>query len=230
MRIVCWNCNGAYRKKAEPILKYTPDIAVIPECEKIASEENNTFRWRGDNRNKGLGVFSYSNYNLKVHASYDPSFKHIIPIQVNGPTNFNLLAVWTKSTGDPRSRYIAQFWFAINYYTKLLEEKPVILIGDLNWNKIWDHAPLHGNLTKSVEFLKCKGIESAYHKINKEEFGKETNPTLFLQRNIKKPYHVDYCFASEELMKKINKIEVGKYDDWISYSDHVPIIIDFESP
>lgn len=35
------------------------------------------------------------------------------------------------------ARYIAQVWLAINYYNDLLD-KPSILIGDFNSNKIWD--------------------------------------------------------------------------------------------
>ena len=33
MRIITWNCNMAFRKKAEFILTYEPDILIVPECE-----------------------------------------------------------------------------------------------------------------------------------------------------------------------------------------------------
>ena len=33
MRIITWNCNMAFRKKADFILTYNPDILIVPECE-----------------------------------------------------------------------------------------------------------------------------------------------------------------------------------------------------
>jgi|GEM_PF-7092758 len=33
MRIISWNCGGAYRKKIDKVLELNPDIAVIQECE-----------------------------------------------------------------------------------------------------------------------------------------------------------------------------------------------------
>ena len=35
MKIATWNCNMAFRKKAEFILVHRPDILIIPECENI---------------------------------------------------------------------------------------------------------------------------------------------------------------------------------------------------
>ena len=33
MKIITWNCNMAFRKKAEFILAHKPDILIVPECE-----------------------------------------------------------------------------------------------------------------------------------------------------------------------------------------------------
>ena len=33
MKIMTWNCQGAFRKKAEFILPLRPDILVVQECE-----------------------------------------------------------------------------------------------------------------------------------------------------------------------------------------------------
>ena len=69
----------AYRRKASLMLAYKPDIVVVPECEhpdKLKFENGthlpNDVFWFGTNPNKGLGVFSYSNYKFqlsKVHNS-----------------------------------------------------------------------------------------------------------------------------------------------------------------
>ncbi len=46
----------AYRKKVEYILKYPPDLVVVPECEYF--EESAKTLWFGDNRKKGIGIFA----------------------------------------------------------------------------------------------------------------------------------------------------------------------------
>jgi exodeoxyribonuclease III len=122
----------------------------------------------------------------------------------------------------PENRYIGQVWLAINHYGKDLGNSS-ILVGDFNSNKIWDNKERVGNHSKVVEYLESKNIVSLYHNKQNEEQGKETRSTLFMHRNIDKPYHIDYCFASRELIAKGYDLEIGKYEDWIKYSDHVPI-------
>ena len=70
-KIITWNCNMAFRKKAGLILSYQPDILVIPECEhpdKLKFMEGipepTDILWFGTNVNKGLGIFSYSNFRF----------------------------------------------------------------------------------------------------------------------------------------------------------------------
>lgn len=33
MKLITWNCQGAFRKKAAQVLLHSPDILVVPECE-----------------------------------------------------------------------------------------------------------------------------------------------------------------------------------------------------
>ncbi len=42
-----------------------------------------------------------------------------------------------------------------------------------------------------------------------------------------KPYHIDYCFASAELYHQVSALEIGKYEQWINYSDHTPLMVNF---
>ena len=180
MRIVSWNCQGAFRKKADFILTLKPDILVIQECEhpdKLKFSENtkkpNDVYWYSDGGKKGIGIFSYSNFKFKLLPDFNPEFRYILPLEVtgNGQT-FTLLAIWAMGNKENReARYIGQVWFAINHYKNLLRSS-TILIGDFNSNKIWDYKDRVGTHSNVVNKLEEKDIHSVYHKhfiLNKEK-------------------------------------------------------------
>ena len=236
MKIVTWNCNMAFRKKAEFILNEKPDILIVPECEHLDKlKYKNEIQlptdslWFGNNLNKGLGIFSYGKFQFQLLDVHNPEIKTIIPILVTGgESNFILFAIWANNTKDKNNQYIEQVWKAINHYDEILNNELSILTGDFNSNKIWDRKHRVGNHSAVVNKLETKSIFSIYHRHYDEEQGKETKPTFYLQRNINKPYHIDYCFASEKLIEKIKEIEVGTFESWIEYSDHSPLILKFE--
>lgn len=225
----------AFRKKNKAILKYRPDILIVAECEnetKLKFGEltpiPNDFYWFGDNEHKGIGIFSYSDFGLKLFKNYNPEFRYVIPLTVKGENNFNLFAIWAMNNKEsPHARYIAQVWLAINYY---IFDNDSIFIGDFNSNKIWDNESprKYGNHSEVHNYLRVRNIHSLYHLKTNEELGNEKTPTLFLHRDIKKPYHIDYCYASNRLFSKGFNLSVGEPDDWIKLSDHVPIIAEFE--
>lgn len=236
MRIITWNCNMAFRKKADLILKFKPDILVVPECEhpdKIIFKDETlkpkSMLWGGANPNKGIGIFSFGNYHCELLEIHNPDFKNILPIKVsNGKNEFTLFAIWANNPKDKDGVYVTQIWKAVHYYDELLSNSNTILVGDFNSNTIWDKPKRIGNHSHLVNKLKEKGISSCYHEFYKQEQGKEAHPTLFMYRHEDKPYHIDYCFASYDFMKKLKNVEVGNYKDWSSYSDHKPLIVDFE--
>ena len=72
------------------------------------------------------------------------------------------------------------------------------------------------------------GIRSMYHEFTKEEQGEEQTPTFYMNRNVEKPYHIDYVFASSDLMSRDSSaLEVGSPNKWLEHSDHMPIIAKF---
>lgn len=235
MKIITWNCNMAFRNKAEFILKHLPDILVIPECEnpeklKFPMEINKPSEiiWVGENQNKGLGVFSYSDYRIKLLDCHNPNFKNILPISVTGgKIDFTLFAIWANNPKDKDGAYITQIWKALSFYNSIIFESKTILIGDFNSNTIWDKPRREGNHSTVVKKLSEKGIISAYHNFYNQEQGKEEHPTLFMYRNQNKPYHIDYCFVSKDFIDVLESVEIGKYEDWTKYSDHKPLIVNF---
>ena len=236
MKLITWNCQGAFRKKAGAILKHRPDILVVQECEhpdklifNDTTKQPTALHWFGNNFHKGLGVFSYSNYKFEILKQYNADYKIIAPIAVTGgKIDFTLFAIWANNSTDPDGRYVEQVWKAIHYYKPLFESGHTILAGDFNSNTIWDRPQRVGNHTAVVDMLEAKNIFSVYHKHFKQEQGKEKHPTFYLYRNKEKSYHIDYCFASERLFFKVKKFEIGTYEKWKTLSDHTPLIITFD--
>ena len=237
MKVITWNCNMAFRKKADLILQHKPDILIVPECEhpgKLKFNSNTPVPtdtlWFGDNENKGLGIFSYSNYKFKRLRNHNKNLKMIIPIAVTGGAfDFTLYAIWANNPDDPDGQYVEQVWKAILHYDKKLKNKPTILVGDFNSNTIWDRKYREGNHSNVVKRLAEKGIASCYHLHHNQTQGKEEHPTFYLYRHQDKAYHLDYCFASADLTKKIMEVEIGAYDFWMQYSDHVPVMVTFDT-
>ena len=225
----------AFRNKADLILKYKPDIVVVPECEhpdklifKNGTRKPGDTLWFGKNQNKGLGIFSYCKFRFKVLDIHNDDFKTIVPIAVSGGSfDFILFAIWANNPNDKDGQYITQVWKAIHYYESLIGNKPTLLVGDFNSNTIWDRPRREGNHSTVVKKLEEKGIVSVYHKYFNQPQGAEQHPTLYLYRHKDKPYHIDYCFASIDMLQHLKSVEVGDFDFWNKYSDHVPVIATF---
>jgi exonuclease III len=226
----------AFRKKAHAILELRPDILIVPECEcpdkllfdKYTSKPKQLL-WYGTNPNKGLGIFSYSNFRLKELVCHNRELKMIVPLEVsNGEETFTLFAIWANNTTDMHNQYVGQIWKALAHYNSLLTKRPSILIGDFNSNSIWDKPKRIGNHTHVVERLQENGIHSCYHKHSGEEQGKEKQSTLFMYRDNSKGYHIDYCFASQCYINRLSSVDVGDFVTWSKFSDHMPLVIDFK--
>ena len=222
----------AFRRKVDLLLQYQPDLLIIQECEhpdKIIFPVSPTnVIWYGDNQHKGLGVFSFASYKLELLSCHEPSFKTILPITVSdGDVDFTLFAIWANNPQDKGNQYVGQVWKALHHYEHLIKPERTILAGDFNSNSIWDKPRRIGNHTDLVEKLNLKQIKSVYHYHFGQEHGSEQHPSFNLYKNADKPYHLDYCFVSEDIMLKLAEIQIGTYDEWRKHSDHLPLIIDF---
>lgn len=199
LKIVTWNCNGAFRKKFAALAKFNADILVIQECEDPAQTQDVAYRdfaqnylWLGPTKNKGLGVFARKGIQLsKVGLELEP-LELFLPVLVNG--QWPLLACWTRQANSPTFRYIGQLWKLLQKERSFLASDTAMLIGDLNSNARWDEWDRWWNHSDVVRELEALGLSSAYHRHFSELQGEESKPTLFLQRKIEKPYHIDYGF------------------------------------
>lgn len=225
-----------FREKINHVLDFSADLLVIPECEapdkwrnSLYMDKINQFLWFGDNANKGIGVLMLnSHFTLEIHPAYTEEFKYIIPLKVSGQEEFNLIAIWSQRTEKQYTSYIGQIYKALKHYESLLNDN-CMLVGDWNSNKIFDHLKRVGTHSEVVDLLNQYSIHSTYHTFYKEEHGEETLPTYYFRKEKERPFHLDFIFASKPLLERLNKVEVGTYDNWIRYSDHVPIFVEFDS-
>ena len=246
MKIVSWNCNGALRKKTKFIDSYSADILVIQECEDPARSTKTyqswaaDYVWHGDNKNKGIGIFARNGnrieklnwsgeFTLTGIQSKSPALtwrseelKSFLPCRING--EYLLLGVWTKANDSSSIGYMGQFWKYLQIQKADLSGDKTIICGDFNSNTIWDEPGRWWNHSDVVAELEDIGLQSVYHYINEEVQGKESQPTLFLQKNPDKAYHIDYFFVAEDFLTNC-EMEIEKSEQWLKYSDHAPLAL-----
>jgi exodeoxyribonuclease-3 len=248
MKIVTWNCNGALRNKTQEIDRLGADILIIQECENPAESTEkyqmwagSNYLWVGESRHKGVGVFP-KNRNTVESLNWKGDFKIsgllsesralnwstndlrlFMPFIVND--ELTILGVWTKADkSNEIFGYIGQFWKYLQIHRDVLSKARTLVVGDFNSNSIWDKPERWWNHSDVIKELRDIELESVYHFQLQESQDKETKPTFFLQRNRDKPYHIDYIFASSDLLNNC-ELEVGQHDDWLPFSDHMPLCL-----
>ena len=226
MKIVAWNCNMAFRKKFMYIEHFDADIYVISECEDPKESDDLFYKkfacnhiWYGTNKHKGLGIFCKPELKFNLTSWFNENNKYIIPLTVNN--EFTLIACWIFNHHQVEN----QLWQLIQMNKQHLNN--TLIVGDLNNNKIWDNPNHAWNFSNIVGDLEELDITSLYHLHFNEHQGNESKPTLYMQRNKTKPYHVDHAFASKTLIQNKLSYHVGDYEEWKNHSDHMPLIIEF---
>jgi exonuclease III len=249
MRIVSWNCNGGLRHKAAEADALQADVLVIQECEDPSFYGSSyrdwagNYLWVGTSKSKGIGIFPRGGVRIErllwngefsidclsnTHKSTSwatSDLKLFLPFRIND--QINVLAVWTKGNRDEVFGYIGQLWKYLQIHRKELSSPKTLVVGDLNSNAIWDKNDRWWSHTGVVSELAEIGLRSVYHEKKHEEHGAESEPTFFLQRNLKKSYHIDYVFSSPELLPK-TYLTIGHPSHWIKLSDHMPLLIEVE--
>lgn len=223
----------------------SPDIVIVPESERPGSLKKNnggspptSIMWGGDNEKKGLSVLAFGDYRLRVHESHDPDLKYYLPVVVEGPESFNLLAVWSfyyrlppalaKNPGKATGSMLR----ALDHYEAFLRSSPAVMAGDFNDNVRWDKPRGKSNHSGNVARLSEFGLVSSYHSFHRVPQGNEPHPTLYWRdRKQDGPsYHIDYCFIPEEWVSRLTSVKTGDFGDWVPVSDHVPLVVDIARP
>ena len=227
MKVITWNCNLNLVKKFEHIVKESPDIAIIQECEKLDENyfPNSKYFWLGKNEKKGLGVIVF-NHSAKVSESLNEKLIYFLPIETD---ILNIIGVWaynhraSPKFGDDFSGNTSD---ALTYYKALLSSNSKVLFaGDFNNSVIWDKGNKENNFSNINNTLNSLGLKSSYHEYSNEKFGEESKGTLFHTKKQNKPYFIDYIYYKD---MNLSKVYVGQYDEWISLGDHMPVIAMFK--
>jgi exonuclease III len=230
MRILSWNCYGAFRRKFHLLDSFDADVLVIQECEEpnAASVDYQTwagnYLWVGASKHKGIGIFVKGGHKLEKLDWPSDKAALFLPVQIND--TIQLVGVWTQAAKSSSSSYVGQLWQYLKLNQKRLNSA-TIFCGDFNSNKQWDKPRGLWSHSKCVADFSDLGIVSLYHEFQAEAQGEETRPTFYLHRNKLKPFHIDYAFAHESFKEVVQpNFWIGEPDIWLQYSDHMPLVFD----
>ncbi|MGG1680254.1 hypothetical protein ACIFOT_31790 [Neobacillus sp. NRS-1170] len=235
MKLISWNCQRGILKseKFEKLKGLSPDIAVIQECSHHRkfpeAFDYEDAIWVGEDENIGLCVISFSkNYKLSLLVE-EVKYEWVVPIKVTGDADFIMLAVWTKRIHG-YSSYGQLLYAALKEYEHFLNHDRVIIIGDFNIDKKLSrsYSGIQGSqgFNLILDLLSSNNMVSCYHHYSNEEFGAESKATYHHHKKSEHPFHIDYCFVSNEWLQSIQHFYVGEGEEWVNLSDHFPLVIE----
>ena len=222
MKIISWNCNLNIKRKFKLIESHSPEIIFIQECEKLPLNYFPKYKylWAGKNEKKGMAVM-IKGQNAKIDEIHNENLIYFLP--VNSEYG-NILGVWAYNHRAEKkygSKFNGETSNAIAYYSDFLnQDKTFLIAGDFNNSVIWDKKNTLKSFDSSIRELEMKGFVSSYHSKYCDAFGEESGRTFFHTKKQSLSYHIDYIFTK----KQIISFNLGLFEDWIKYSDHVPLI------
>lgn len=232
MRLITWNCQGAFRKKYGLIAGFKPHLAVIQECEhpdklhwKDAPAPDFSL-WFGEKTSKGVGIFSWGGLSAAALPGYDESIRYCIPLQVEGPMRFRAVAVWAMDHPDRKLSYSAQVHQALGQYREFIQGEDCIILGDFNSSKRTTPRSRMGNHVTLTNGLEDLWLVSAYHHFFHEKQGKEHHGTFFRARKVEHANHIDYVYIPVRWTRRLLRVQLGDPAVWLAFSDHCPVIVD----
>jgi exodeoxyribonuclease-3 len=232
IKLVTWNCQGAFRKKFFPIAAMAPDLAVIQECEHPdrikwkGGQPPSSMLWFGEKPARGLGVFSWTDFTFEPLEGYDASIRHCIPIRVVSPYTFQFIAVWAMDHKDDRHSYSGQVYQAIGAYREFIQAADTALIGDFNSSTLTTPKSRLGNHATLTLDLHNLWLISAYHQFYHERQGQEKRWTFFHGRKQARHGHIDYVYIPSRWLRRLANVQVGDPQGWLQHSDHCPVIVE----
>jgi exodeoxyribonuclease-3 len=234
MRLTSWNVGMSLARKLPALMALSPDLAVLPEVSILDIGQHHESCWVGNLPHKGLGALAFNGFQIRRHLSWDDRIEFVLPIEVTGPINFLLIAVWAmhnravqRIQERPNRWQVLQ---ALEVYEPLIRSRPTVVAGDFNNALFWDRPGKASNHSLAVERLRSLGLVSAYHASRGVEQGREAHPTLYWMWHEDTGYHIDYVWLPEKWLPALKHVEVGDYPTWVAghLSDHVPLSVELD--
>lgn len=220
MKIVTWNCNrGPAETKLAALEELDFDIAILQEIPASAPER---VLWCGGTDKIGIGIVTKPPFRAELLPPLSDEGLYAFPVKIYGPTEFNLLAVWSMKNPT----YVGALLKAFDIYRDFIGGGLSVVAGDFNSNSIWDKKHSSNNHSHLVSTLAASGLSSAYHSFYNVPHGEETHPTLYWRRRQADPFHIDYCFIPDMWLQNIVQVTVGDFAAWHKYSDHRPLLVE----
>lgn len=221
MRIVSWNANRKFREKFQILDNYYhADLYIIQECEKPSETKKVAYKdfaenslWIGHNKNMGLGVFAKKHHLLSQIDVESHYLRYMLPFKYDDQL---FLGIWGHDN------YVEDLIVYFSMNANFIKEQPIIM-GDFNSNVIWDKKHKYRTHSAMNRDLEDMGLFSMYHYISGENQGEEKVSTYYHHRHQAKPYHIDYCYAP---IDQVKRLEIGNYETWGTISDHMPMMIE----
>lgn len=75
--------------------------------------------------------------------------------------------------------------------------------------------------------MTAAGLASAWHGFHGQEYGKETEATLYWRWSAGSRFHIDFVFHSRRLVA--SGVSIGSFETYVAaeISDHVPVVAEF---
>lgn len=151
-----------------------------------------------------------------------------LPVRISGDVEFRLLAVWSDNQHAARPTTQAIRHIQSNDWA---DSGPLIVAGDFNNHRKWDHPGANEKDHKTTVGLLCMlGLTSAYHHSRGLPEAKdvvEEHPTFWMYGHEDKPHHVDFIYAPvESIRRSADSVTVGTHESIVGskLSDHAPIV------
>ena len=147
---------------------------------------------------------------------------------VAGWCRFNLLGLWAAdprkvpagATNDPAA--------ALQHYRSFLAAGPAVVAGDFNRLPQQMSVRRNGPGSSVVDLLAGAGLTNADFAMSDASGQPALRRTHFHQRKFSRGFVVDYIFIPASEAAHLTAFEVGDPHDWITWSDHVPLVAEFD--
>lgn len=208
----------------------SPDILVLSEVRRDAIKDelhDGRAAWAGPDEHKGLGLICSNGWSVENFRELD--CQYFTPCTVRrGDDSVFVLGVWTHAA----PYYVSSLRRALNEIRSEISGGGAIIAGDFNQSVIFDTKCRDElKFSRVLRDLSGIGLNSAWHTYADEAHGAESQSTYYHRRKRAEPFHIDFVFASDNLMQCLSDVRVGSFDDWVStgLSDHTPVSATFNT-